>query len=97
MTPDSYHIFHYYTTQLHNRKINRYKLEGYLSAQGIVTAIYYPVCLHLQEIYKPLGYKPSDFPEGEEAQKEVLSLPIYPELENEQIGETVKFIEQFLP
>jgi len=51
--------------------------------------------LHLQEVYKPLGYKSGDFPQSEGAQRDVLSLPIYPELEDRQIERIVKQIEIF--
>ena len=93
--PYSHHIFNYYTIRLKNLKINRDKLREYLSAQGIATAIYYPLSLHLQEVYKPLGYKSGDFPESESAQDEVLSLPIYPELSEEQIEVITQAIRSF--
>ncbi|GAI43951.1 unnamed protein product, partial [marine sediment metagenome] len=67
----------------------------YLTAQGIATAIYYPLSLHLQEVYKSLGYKLGDFPNSEQAQEEVLSLPMYPELSEEQIEEIAKAIEAY--
>ena len=84
-----YHVFNYYTIRLQNRS----KLQNHLSARGIATAIYYPLSLHLQEVYKPLGYKAGDFPESEQAQEEVLSLPIYPELRNDEIQEIAEVIE----
>ncbi|GAH34563.1 unnamed protein product, partial [marine sediment metagenome] len=87
---DSYHIFNYYTIRLHNGKLNRDNLQEYLHAQGIATTIYYPLSLHLQQVYKSLGYKLGDFPENEKAQEEVLSLPIYPELGDDKIEEIAK-------
>jgi dTDP-4-amino-4,6-dideoxygalactose transaminase len=95
VSPDSYHVFNYYTIRLKKNKFNRDKLREYLSRRGIATAIYYPLSLHLQEVYKLLGYKPGDFPEGEQAQEEVLSLPIYPELRNDEIQEIAKVIETY--
>ena len=92
--PDSYHIFNYYTIRLKNSYWDRDRLREHLSAQGIATAIYYPLSLHLQDVYKPLGHKPGDFPESERAQEEVLSLPIYPELSKEQIERVVTAITQ---
>ena len=59
----------------------------------IATAIYYPLSLHLQQAYKRLSYKPSNFPESKKDQEEVLSLPIYPELGYYKIEEIVKTIE----
>ncbi len=106
----SHHIFNYYTIRLTNynnvgetlvsshptqRARSRDKLREHLSSQGIATAIYYPLSLHLQQVYKSLGYQPGDFPESEKAQEEVLSLPIYPELTTEQIEMIAKAIRKF--
>lgn len=87
------HIFNYYTIRLNNR---RNELQAFLTDQGISNTIYYPLSLHLQEVYQPLGYQPGDFPESERAQEEVLSLPIYAELSEEQIGVIAKAIQGFL-
>ena len=95
IAPYSYHIFNYYTIRLEKNKLSRDKLQRHLNSKGIATAIYYPLSLHLQEIYKPLGYKPGDFPESERAQEQVLSLPLYPELGEEQIEELVELICTF--
>jgi dTDP-4-amino-4,6-dideoxygalactose transaminase len=92
--PDNYHAFNYYTVRVEKNKFNRDKLREYLNKKGIATAIYYPLSLHLQEIYKPLGYKPGDLPESEKAQEEVLSLPMYPELADGQIKEIVTVIRE---
>jgi len=94
IAPYGYPIFSYYTIRL-NSRLSRDKLKEFLGSQGVATAIYYPLSLHLQEVYKPLGYKPGDFPQSERAQREVLSLPIYPELEDRQIERIVKQIEIF--
>ena len=96
VAPYRYHIFNYYTIRLKNPKLNRDKLREYLSAQGIATAIYYPLSLHLQDVYKPLGYKPGDFLESECAQEGVISLPIYPELSEEQIRLITREIEYYI-
>jgi len=97
VAPDSYHVFNYYTIRLENHKINRDRLREHLKAKGIATAIYYPLSLHLQQVYKSLGYKPGDFPESEKAQQGVLSLPIYPELGEEQLRRVVEGVKAFLP
>jgi len=94
VAPYGYHIFNYYTIRL-NSRLSRDKLKEFLGSQGVATAIYYPLSLHLQEVYKPLGYKPGDFPQSEGAQRDVLSLPIYPELKNRQIERIVKQLEIF--
>jgi len=94
--PYGFHIFNYYNIRLKNSRIDRNKLQEYLAAQGIATVIYYPLCLHLQEVCRSLGYKAGDFPESERAQQEVLSLPIYPELEKDGIKWVVEKIRQFV-
>ena len=96
VAPYSNHIFNYYTICLSNPKIIRGRLMEHLRAQGIATAIYYPLSLHLQEVYKHLDYKLGDFPESERAQEEVLSLPMYPELTEGQIEEITKIIKDFM-
>ena len=85
VAPYSYHIFNYYTIRLESGKVNRDKLREYLNLKGIATAIYYPLSLHLQEVYKPLDYRSSDFPQSAQAQEEVLSLPLHPEMSEEDI------------
>lgn len=83
------HIFHQYTIRTKERD----ELRAYLSARNIPTSIHYPLPLHLQPALKYLDYKNGDFPEAERAAREVLSLPLYPELrkdEQEIIAKTVK-------
>ena len=94
--PYGYHTFNYYSVRLKNPKVNRDRLREYLDAHGIATAVYYPLSLHLQEVYKSLGYRPGDFPESEKAQEEVLSLPMYPELTEEQIRLVTREIGYYL-
>ena len=95
VAPGGDHIFNYYTIRLGDGKINRDKLRECLSAKGFATAVYYPLSLHLQQIYRHLSYQPGDFPASEQAQEEVMSLPIYPELSEDQIEEIVKTIEAY--
>ncbi len=95
IAPDTGHVFNYYTIRLKNSRVSRDKLQKYLHSKGISTAIYYPLSLHLQEVYKSLGYKIGDFPQSEKAQEEVLSLPIYPELNEKQIREIAEVIKEF--
>jgi dTDP-4-amino-4,6-dideoxygalactose transaminase len=85
----SFHVFNYYTVRINRKKIGRDELRKHLNSLGIATAIYYPMCLHLQKVHKNLGYKAGSFPESEKAQEQVLSLPIYPEIESSRIAEIV--------
>ena len=57
--------------------------------------VYYPLSLHLQKAFAPLGHKPGDFPESEAAQDEVLSLPIFPELQAGEIEKVCVAIKNF--
>jgi dTDP-4-amino-4,6-dideoxygalactose transaminase len=86
----------YYTIRLLDPRIKRDDLRKHLDARGVQNMVYYPLSLHLQEVYRSLGYKPGDFPESEKAHAQVLSLPMYPELGGEQIREVVKAIETYV-
>jgi len=85
------HIFHQYTIRTKSRE----KLQSYLKEKEIPTMIYYPLPLHLQPAFQSLGYKVGDFPESEKAAKEVLSLPIYPELFTIKQDFIIKKIKEF--
>ena len=85
----------YYTIRLKDSRLNRNELRKHLEAEDIETAIYYPLSLHLQEVYKSLGYKPGDFPQSEQAQEQVLSLPMYPELSQGQVEEVAAAISAY--
>ncbi len=85
----NYHIYNQYTIVVKNRD----KLSAVLKENQIGHEIYYPVPLHLQECYQSLGYKEGDLPVTERKAKDVISLPIYPELTAEEqnfVIETVK-------
>ncbi|MGB7531721.1 MAG: DegT/DnrJ/EryC1/StrS family aminotransferase [Halobacteriota archaeon] len=87
------HIFNQYTIRVKNGK--RDNLKQFLEGQGISTAIYYPLPLHLQPCFSFLGYKKEDFPSAEKASAEVLSLPVYPELEKEEREHIIDKIWEF--
>lgn len=87
--------FNYFTVRL-KAPLSRDRLRAHLEKLGIQTMVYYPRSLHLQKAYRNLGYHRGDFPESEQAQEQVLSLPIYPELSMEQIEEVVAGIEGFV-
>jgi len=86
-----YHIYHQYTIRVDNRD----GLLDNLKSNNIGSEVYYPLPLHLQECYKYLGYAIGSLPESEKASKEVISLPIFPELTEGEQQEVVETIEQF--
>ncbi len=67
------------------RTADRDALKAHLGDNGVASGVYYPLCLHLQECFAPLGYKAGDLPVAEAASAEVLALPIFPELTPEQV------------
>jgi dTDP-4-amino-4,6-dideoxygalactose transaminase len=85
------HIFHQYVIRVPERD----RLKQFLAEEGIGTDIYYPVPLHLQECYSFLKYRRGDLPNSEKASEEVLALPIYPELTEDQQGVVVSRIKTF--
>jgi len=85
------HVYHLYVVQVKNRD----KLQIFLSENGIGTGLHYPIPLHLTRAYAYLGYKKGDFPEAERLANEILSLPLYPELTEEQIEYVCEKIKAF--
>lgn len=89
--PVSESIFNQYTLRVPRRD----ELKAHLAAKGIGHAVYYPLPLHLQPCFAYLGYKEGSCPESERAAKEVISLPIYPELTPAQLDEVVGAVRGF--
>jgi len=86
----------YYTVRIKDSRLSRDELRKHLESKGIRTMVYYPLSLHLQEVYKYLKHKSGDFPHSEQAQEQVLTLPMYPELSEEQIEEVASEIKRFV-
>ena len=77
------------------RTPHRDALQAHLKAHGVGTMIYYPSPLHTQPCFRDLGYVEGDFPEAERACREVLALPIYPELTSAQFNHIIDTIQRF--
>jgi len=90
--PDGFYpVFNQFTIRAERRD----ELKAFLRGKGILSEIYYPLCLHLQEAFRYLGYQARQMPVAEKASEEVLSLPIFPELTDEQQDWVVEGIEKF--
>ena len=90
-TTERSHVFNNYVVSLRRRD----ELKQFLAEQGIQSEVYYPVPLHLQACFAELRYKAGDFPAAERAAKEVLALPLYPELTAAQQETVVGAIKEF--
>jgi dTDP-4-amino-4,6-dideoxygalactose transaminase len=87
----SHPVFHQYVVRAYRRD----ELREFLTARQIGTEIYYPIPLHLQPCFVYLGYREGDLPEAERAAKEVLALPMFPELSEQEQRSVVKSIADF--
>jgi dTDP-4-amino-4,6-dideoxygalactose transaminase len=85
------HVYHQYSVLTDRRE----KLCGFLRERGIPTAVYYPVPLHLQEVFKDLGYAEGDFPVTEEVSKKVVSLPCFPEITDKELTAVARAVIEF--
>ncbi|ADI63247.1 DegT/DnrJ/EryC1/StrS family aminotransferase [Trichormus azollae] len=91
------HIYHLYVVKIDDScPIQRQQLQGQLTAAGIQTGIHYPIPCHLQPAFNYLGYQQGNFPQSEQLSQQILSLPIYPGLNNSQITEIVTAIYSIL-
>ena len=90
--PGTRHVWHQYVIRTRKRD----ELRDFLTNKRIGSEIYYPVPLHMQDALQSLGYKEGDFPEAERAAREVLALPIYPELRADEQQTVVAAVAEFL-
>jgi dTDP-4-amino-4,6-dideoxygalactose transaminase len=90
-SPDAFHVFHQYVIRVRRRD----ELRKFLADRGIGSEVYYPIPVHLQPAFAYLGYKEGDLPEAEHAAKDVLALPIFPELTAEEQRRVVAAIAEF--
>lgn len=90
--PRGTHVFHQYVIRVPRRDA----LKAFLAERAIGSEVYYPVPLHLQAALKSLGYAEGAFPESERAAKEVLALPMFPELTEQEQESVVAAIGEFL-
>ncbi|MFQ6092614.1 MAG: DegT/DnrJ/EryC1/StrS family aminotransferase [bacterium] len=84
------HVYHCYVI----RTKHRAQIQGRLKAEGIATGVHYPNALHLEPAYRYLGYKRGDFPVSEQCANEVLSLPMFPELTEEEIERICSLVRE---
>ncbi len=85
------HVYHLYVI----RSRRRDRLQAFLSSNGIETLIHYPTLIHLQEAYKHLGMKQGMFPVAEKVASEILSLPIFPQLKEEELERIANLMKNF--
>jgi dTDP-4-amino-4,6-dideoxygalactose transaminase len=85
------HVYHLYVV----RTAHRNALQQHLQAEGIGTLIHYPIPPHLQAAYQHLGYGPGDFPLAEQLADTCLSLPLFPGLQQQQVGHIAAVIQSF--
>lgn len=85
------HIYHLYVIRTEKRE----ELQNFLKEKGIDTGIHYPLPIHLQEAFRHLGYKEGDFPRTEEYAKQILSLPVFPGMADEEAKNVVNEIKSF--
>jgi dTDP-4-amino-4,6-dideoxygalactose transaminase len=89
---DSTHVYHQFAIRVPDRDHVRQRM----AERGVQTAVYYPLPLHLQPMYRDLGYRAGEFPEAERAATEVLCLPMYPELSEAEVDEVIEAVRRSL-
>ena len=86
------HIFHLYVIRMADRDALMEELKG----KGIASGLHYPIPIHLQPAYAELGYRRGDFPVTEAYAEEIVSLPIFPELDDEKVAYVAEAVRAFV-
>jgi len=89
--PGDRHIYNQYVISVENRD----GLKKFLAENGVETEIYYPLSMHMQECFQYLGYKVGDFPVSEQSSANTLAVPVYPEVQKEDLEYVVSTIKKF--
>jgi dTDP-4-amino-4,6-dideoxygalactose transaminase len=87
----AYHVYHLFVIRAKKRD----ELMNYLAKRDITTLIHYPTPIHLQKVYSPLGYGKGSFPNAEIVAGEIVSLPLYPSLTEEEVNYVCESIRGF--
>ncbi len=87
----AYHVYHLFVVRAEEREALIRHLEG----DGISTLIHYPIPIHLQKVYRELGYEKGSFPHAEKAAREIISLPMYPSLKDDEVHYVCESIRKF--
>jgi dTDP-4-amino-4,6-dideoxygalactose transaminase len=91
--PGRRHVYHQFVVRVADRDAVRRRM----GERGVATSVFYPIPLHLQACFRELGGREGDFPEAERAAREVLALPIFPELTEEEVGRVADALLESLP
>lgn len=86
-----HHVYNQYVIRVRDRE----GLIAWLKSAGVGHAVYYPLCLHVQACFEGLGYEPGDFPVAEQASRESLAIPVFPEITDAEQDEVVGVIKDF--
>jgi len=89
--PWAFHVYHLFVVRAKQRD----ELTGYLKERGVTTLIHYPTPIHLQKAYEHLGHKKGSFPNSETAAEEIISLPMYPSLKEDEVMYVSKCIREY--
>lgn len=85
------HVFHLFVVRVKERDL----LRKFLEERGVQTGIHYPIPIHLQPAYRDLGYREGSFPVAETIAKQIVSLPLFPEMREEEVGAVVNAFKEF--